>query len=81
MMYLCIVVIKHTTMIQATKFQNKAEAKRITHSDLKSVRNEMKFENHAVLENLPVGYITGDAFFSNVERKLIKRLEDNGTIQ
>ena len=68
-------------MIPSAKIGNNTQIKRNIHSDLNRVRNGIKSDNHAVAANLPEGYITGDAFFENVERKLIKRLEDNGYIQ
>jgi len=68
-------------MIPSVRIENNPQAKRVTHSDLKSVLNEIMSDNKVVAANLPEGYITGDVFFENVERKLIKRLEDNGYIQ
>lgn len=68
-------------MIRTDRIENNPQIKRNTHSDLIRVRNEMKFDNQVVSGNIPDGYITGDEFFENVERKLIKRLEDNGYIQ
>ena len=68
-------------MISTAKIGNNTQIKRNTHSDLNRVRNEIKFDNQSFAANLPEGYITGDVFFENVERKLIKRLKDNGYIQ
>ncbi len=68
-------------MIPTAKIGNNTQIKRNTRSDLNRVHNEIKFDNQVVVANIPEGYIPGDVFFENVERKLFKRLEDNGYIQ
>ncbi len=68
-------------MISTAKIGNNTQIKRNIHSDLNRVHNETQSDNQSFAANLPEDYITGDVFFENVERKLIKRLEDNGYIQ
>jgi hypothetical protein len=68
-------------MRHTVKINENAPNLRMNVGELRHHYSEVDFVSSTVSSIVPDGYITGDEFFENVEKKLLNRLKEDGYIQ